>query len=161
MMQLLGVAAAVAATAAGVALSNVGMRVAPQDESLLRLSWRAQAERVERCRVPSAEDLAGLPQHMRPAEICEGRLASFRLVVELDGATVIDRELRPAGAREDRPTYVLEVMPIAPGPHRLVVGFSAIGEFAVPPLRVESTIEPGPRDVVLVTREPGGELVIR
>lgn len=159
--RVLAVALAVASTAAGVALSNLRVVVAPADESLVRLSWRAVAERLERCRVPTEEELAAVPLHMRQPEICGGRLASFHLAVAIDGETVIDRELRPAGAREDRPTYVLEVLPIPPGPHQLEVAFSVMGESDSPPLRIAASIRPEPRDVVLVTRDDRGELVVR
>lgn len=157
----LGTLLAVGVTAGGVALSNLGMVVAPEDESLVRLSWRAIAERIERCRVPSEEELAKVPLHMRRTEICEGRLASFRLLVTVDGETRIDRELRPAGAREDRPTYVLDVLPVAPGPHRLEVAFSVVGESTSAPLQLTAEIRPGPRDVVLVTLDEQGALVVR
>lgn len=157
----LGVLLAVATAAAGVALSNLPMRVAPPDESLLRLSWRAIAERSERCRVPTEAELAAVPKHMRQAEICEGRLASFRLVAAIDGVTLIDRELRPAGAREDRPAYVLEVLPIPPGGHRLDVSFSVISDSPPPALELAASIDPEPRDVVLVTLDEHGSLVLR
>lgn len=65
------------------------------------------------------------------------------------------------GAREDRPTYVLEVLPIAPGPHRLEVAFSLMGESTTPALKLAAPIDPGPRDVILVTRDEHGGLVIR
>jgi hypothetical protein len=159
--RLLGVLLAVGATAAGVALSNLGMVFASDEESLVRLSWRAIAERSELCRVPSEEEQASIPMHMRQAEICEGRLASFRLVVSIDGEAVVDRELRPAGAREDRPTYVLETLPIQPGPHRLEVSFQVLAESDSPPLQIAAPIHPGPGDVVLVTRDERGELIIR
>lgn len=161
LLRALGILLAVAGAAAGVALSKFEVTVAPEDESLVRLSWRAVAERVERCRVPSDAELASVPLHMRQSEICEGRLASFHLVVAIDGETLVDRELRPAGAREDRPTYVLEVLPISPGPHELEVEFSVMSETASPPLEIAASIHPQPRDVILVTRDERGALVLR
>jgi hypothetical protein len=159
--RLLGILLAVAATAAGVALSQVEMAVAPAQEALVRLSWRATARRVERCRVPTEEELAAVPLHMRRAEICEGGLAPFRLRVVIDGETRIDREVRPAGAREDRPTYVLELLPIPPGTHQLEVRFSVVGESDEPALELATAIRPDPRDVILVTRDTQGALVAR
>lgn len=159
--RVLGLLIAGGATAACVALSSYGMSVAPEQQSLVRLSWRAIAERIERCRVPSEAELASVPLHMRQSEICEGGLASFQLSVALDGQVLVERELRPAGAREDRPTYVLEVLPISPGPHRLEVAFSVMGESTTPALELAARIDPGPRDVILVTRDEHGGLVIR
>lgn len=156
-----GCLVAIAVTWGIVLLSRLGIQVAPEEEALLRLSWRANAERTERCRPLSEEEQASLPAHMRRTEICEGGLASFRLAVTVDGETRVDRELRPAGVREDRPTYVLEVLPIAPGPHRLEVVFEVVGESERAPLAVAGAIDLAPRDVLLVTRDERGELVMR
>lgn len=89
----------------------------------LRLSWRLRAERVQECRVLSEAEQEALPAHMRRERICEGRVAEYRLRVELDGRVVADRVVRPAGARGDRPLYVLEEYRLAPGRHDLSVWF--------------------------------------
>jgi len=156
---------ALAACAGLIALSGLTSTVTESPEGLVRLSWRAVGERVEACRVPSDEELAALPPHMRQAEICEGHLAPFALAVSLDAERIVEREVRPAGAREDRPTYVFQELPVAPGPHRLDVSFAVVeGDAAasVPPLRLHATIDVPPRGVVLVTRDDqSGELVVR
>jgi hypothetical protein len=156
---------AVCGVAGLVALSDVTTVVNGSAGGLVRLSWRAVGERIEKCRVPSEEELAALPPHMRQKEICEGNLAPFALEVHLDGERVVDREVRPAGAREDRPTYVFEEIPVAPGPHDLEVVFAvAEGEAGtgVSPLRLRTTLEVSPRGVVLVTRDhASGDLVLR
>ena len=111
--------------------------------------------------MPTEAELANLPLHMRRTEICDGELAPFRLVVELDGAAVVDRIVRPAGARADRPVYVLDELKVAPGPHRVAVVFSVEGESETAPLRVAASVDVGARDVVLVTRDEHGTLVVR
>ena len=98
---------------------------------------------------------------MRPREICEGRNLPFRLTVRVDGAVLFDAEVRPAGARADRPAYVLEEFPVQPGRHRLEVRFAvshaeADAVEASPPLLLEQTVSLAPREVVLVTRGEAG-----
>lgn len=163
--RVVGAVLAVCATAGLVVLSGVTLVVEESDDGLVRLSWRAVGERIEKCRVPSEEELAALPPHMRQKEICEGHLAPFALEVRLDGEPVVDREVRPAGARQDRPTYVFDEIPVAPGSHDLEVVFAvAEGDLAslAAPLRLRTRVEIPARGVVLVTRDDAsGELVLR
>jgi hypothetical protein len=156
-----GALVALAATAGLVALSDVALVVADAPDAIVRLSWRAVGERIEECRTPSEEELASLPIHMRSREVCEGRLLPFRLQVRVDDALVIDREVRAAGAREDRPTYVFEEFALAPGPKRLEVSFASLGGRTAA-LRFDERIDPSPRAIVLVTRSEGeAGLVVR
>lgn len=148
-----GVALAALATGGLVALSDGTLHGPDSHDGLLRLSWRAVGRRVEECRAPTATELEALPPHMRPERICEGRLEPFDLTVRIDGETVIEREVRPAGAREDRPTYVFDEVRLAPGSHRLEVVFAEAPGGASPPLRLETSFELPPRGVRLVTRD--------
>ena len=164
--RIAGAVAALLATVGLVVLSDVALSVAPSERALVRLSWRSVGQRIEECRAPTEAELAALPPHMRMREICEGRLTPFQLRVRLDGALVVDRELRPAGAREDRPTYVFEELEVAPGPHELEVAFSTVGAPGETPrsapLRFDGTVSPGPREVVLITHTEGeAQLVAR
>jgi hypothetical protein len=121
-----GVVGAALAAAVGVglaALSRAPYEPRRQEQSLLRLSWRARGERVEACRHLSAEEVAALPIHMRRTEICEGRVLPYHLTVELDGRTVLRDVIHAAGAREDRPLYVFYELPVTAGPHQLAVRF--------------------------------------
>jgi hypothetical protein len=104
------------------ALSRVRQRETPVD-GVVRLSWRTRSERVQHCRQLTPEEIAALPAHMRHTEECEGRVLPYRLRVELDGRVVAARTVQGGGARGDRPIYVLQEIPAAPGPHRLAVDF--------------------------------------
>lgn len=155
-----------AACAAGLALfSRLPWEADPPDAALLRLSWRAVGERVEECREPTEEELAALPRHMRRERICEGRVTPFRLRVDVDGARALDEEVRGAGARQDRPAYVFEELPLAPGPHRVAVRFEVEGAgdgAKRPPLVLDEEATLAPRGILLVTRDVDtGRLVLR
>ena len=139
-----------------VLLSRLPWTAEPEPDSLVRLSWRSVGERVEECREPSEAELAALPRHMRLPKICEGRVAPFRLRVELDGVAALDELVRAAGAREDRPVYVFRELRVSPGEHRLAVYFDAERPPGSPaaeaaPLRLEETLLLAPRAVALVT----------
>jgi hypothetical protein len=146
-----------AAAAVGIAwASGAPLALEPADAAAIRLSWRAVGEPVEACRTPSAEEQAGLPQHMRRGEICERRLAPFRLEVRLDGAAQIDERIAPEGAQADRPAYVLRELRVAPGTHRLAVRFAPESGGA-PALELDAEFALAPREVALVTTAPEGD----
>lgn len=139
----------------------------PGDGALVRLSWRSAGERIEACREPSEAERAGVPAHMRLPQICQGRLAPFELVVSIDGTLRFDGEIRAAGAREDRPIYVFQELPVAPGEHRIEVRFEVRRPEGAPasqrpPLFLDETATLGPREILLVTHDPDTDrLVVR
>jgi hypothetical protein len=138
---------------AGVVLGSRVRYGAEPEDARIRFSWRALGERVEECRAPTPEELAGVPPHMRMREICERRLRPFRLEVRIDGALALDEEVRPSGAREDRPAYVFHELSVRPGPHRVQVLFAMQGGAAAgAPLELDARITLAPGEIALVTR---------
>ena len=87
----------------------------------LRLSWSARPERIEVCREVSAEEQAKREEHMRQRVECEGRFASYALLVEVDGQAIGETVVRGAGFRNDRPLYLLRDYPVPAGEHRIRV----------------------------------------
>lgn len=152
-----------AALCALLGLLALGSRVpyAPNASgaALIRLSWRAHGEAALHCRTPSAEELARLPVHMRRREICERRLPSFRLAVQIDGRDTLDERIAPAGAHGDRPAVVLRELRVPPGAHELRVAFTAIqGE--APPRHLERTLQLARGDVALVMEDPDSRTLV-
>ena len=160
----------------GVAiLTRIPWSVESTDRSMLRLSWRALAERTERCRPATAAELAGVPAHMRQHVICEdARVAPYRLRVALDRQIIANLPVTGSG---ERPLYVLHEVDVAPGKHHLDVRFErevTAGEAttgdtstsqrehdrlarqrAIPPrLLLDTTIVVPPNAVLLVTYSP-------
>ena len=139
--------------------------------AIVRLAWRARGERVRDCRRLTPEELAKLPAHMRQAEVCEGRVLPYRLAVEVDDQPVANQVIRGAGAREDRPLYVYQDIPVQPGLHRIAIQFTLEGRpeaheesrLATPPrLALDTTLSLAPRQVLLVTYDEEREqLVVR
>ncbi len=162
-----GAALAVLASVGLVALSDIRYHAEASEDAIIRLSWRAVSERIEECRIPSEEELAALPPHMRRTEICEGRLAPFQLDVSIDGRSVHSGQIRASGARQDRPTYVFQEFRVSPGRHELKVRFaidakSAEDTLIRAPLLLETAIDSAPRSIILVTHEEKNDrLVIR
>jgi hypothetical protein len=147
----MGAIVVVLATAMLGALSRVPWNAGgSDDQALVRLSWRARSESVLACRPLSVEEREGLPAHMRQDSVCERRASPFRLAVRLDGEEVADDTLRGAGARGDRPLYVLREVPVAAGRHRIQVEFGRLAESATP-LRLDEQVQPAKGEIVLVT----------
>lgn len=115
---LAGVVAGVA-LATLTALSRTPYREPGADDAVLRLSWRVRGIRVRECRTLTPEELDALPPHMRRPEVCEGRIAPYRLRVRVDGRVLTDTLVHAAGAREDRPLYVFREFRVVPGVHRV------------------------------------------
>lgn len=144
------------------------------DDALLRLSWHARGERVERCRRATDAELAAQPAHMRQALICEGqRVAPYRLSVVIDERTATDAPVPGSGGRGDGSLYVLHEHAVSPGTHRVRVRFAKVvatapdsGEHdarrqTVPPvLALDTTLLFAPRTVLLVTYAPELERLV-
>ena len=139
--------------------------------ALVRLAWRARGQRVNQCRTRTAEELSRLPVHMRQTEVCERRLLPYRLAVRLDDSLVSDREIRGAGAREDRPLFVFEDFRTSPGTHRVAVQFTreeasgaaaAQGLSTPARLSLDTVVTFASRRIILVTYDEEREqLVLR
>lgn len=148
--------------------SRVPVAFGGDHEALLRLSWRVDGVSMEECRTLSEEELANLPPHMRNPRACIGRIAPYRLQVGLDGRQVVSDTVRPAGARGDRPIFVLRDLPVAPGPMRLQLRFEPLlppgvrpGPGAIP-LYLDRTVRVEAGQILLVTLDdPGTSLVVR
>ena len=100
--------------------SRVSWEASPTASAELRLSWRYVSPTVEACRIPTEEEVAGLPQHMRPTQLCDGGPIPFNLRVALDGEILLEQEV---GGRGERAVSTFEHFPVLPGDHELVVDF--------------------------------------
>lgn len=172
----LGVVLALGVMALVGVLTRFEHTPADAEAAVLRLAWRARVPLVEECRRLSEEEQAALPVHMRRDVVCEGRVASYRMVVSVDDTVVHRGTISGAGARGDRPIYVFETLPLAPGRREIVVEFSRVGEAAdstvqssragaetIPArLSLSRVVEVALRDVVLVSYDPvERDLVLR
>jgi hypothetical protein len=114
---------AVAATLGIRGLSHVPFAAERDPRAVVRLSWRVLGQQIQDCRRLSAQELEALPAHMRREEVCEGRVAPYRLRVLVDGELADSGLVRASGARRDRPIYVFREISIDPGEHRLEISF--------------------------------------
>jgi hypothetical protein len=155
---VLAVLVAVGATAALGGLSRVPYQSDRSASAVLRLAWRARGIRIEECRQLTEEELANL------------RLIPYRLTVEVDGTTMVNTEIRPAGAREDRPLYVFQDLRLDPGPHDVSVVFVREGEIdpdteagAATPGRLEfyEQIVFAVREIALITYDTERKELVR
>ena len=121
------VALAVVCTLAAIVLlaraTAMSLPYHPSDAARLRVSWSARPERIEICRTLSEAELAQRPEHMRQRVECDGKFASYRLMVEVDGRREADVVVYGGGLRRDRPMHLLEEFDVPPGAHRVRVSF--------------------------------------
>lgn len=95
--------------------------------AVLRLSWRARGEEVERCRRATEAELANLPAHMRQTVVCdERRVAPYRLRVRVDGRELADEPAPGSGVSGDRAMILLRDHALDAGTHRLEVSLDRV-----------------------------------
>ena len=141
----------------------VGAGPASEDDAVIRLAWRLRAEsEATDCRRPTPEELAELPAHMRNPDACMGAGLAFHLAVSVDGREVVSDTLEPAGARGDRPVFVLREIPVPAGEHALAVTFRPLGDGAADAHTLQRSVRLEPRRVLLVTWDAdAGRLVTK
>lgn len=127
--RILASAVGVACTLALLGLASRA-RYEPSDGSvaLLRMSWRVRGDKNEVCRQRTEEELERLPAHMRTPEVCTTESLVYALSVRLDDGTPSVVMIRPAGARADRPLFVLRDVTMTPGAHRVRIEFARAKE---------------------------------
>ncbi len=157
-------ALSLAATLVIVAGSRLPWTSARGASSELRISWRSVAPSSRACRPPTEDEVRGLPQHMRPREVCEGGPVPFFYSVIVDEDTLSSGPASHPGGRGDLTLSVLDVHDVAPGRHRVRVDFwPDSAARSLPPdaaTSLDRTVEFGPGRAVLVTMSDG-QLVLR
>ena len=107
-----------------------------EGEALLRLSFIHAAERKDKCRERTPEELAKLAPNMRAALDCPRERANVVVELEIDGALALRREVPPTGLKKDGAAAVYHRLPVPAGRHRIVArlrdrpgeGFDYTGE---------------------------------
>jgi hypothetical protein len=135
------------------ALSRISFTPQQSGAALLRLSWRTRGEALQQCRNRTTAELEALPVHMRTPQICTGRVANYQLSVRIDDGPPRTRELRAAGARTDRPIYVLWQDTLTPGRHEIDVEFYSVLHPDRRGLRFHDDIEVERGDIALITHD--------
>jgi hypothetical protein len=144
------------------AASRVPFTPKDADQSILRMSWRLRGEKLETCRQRTEAELAKLPVHMRTPRECVSELLSYRLIIRIDGNAADTVRFAPAGAKADRPIFVLHDVMLQPGAHDVEVTFTAENSRKHSVLRYSSSIELRRGQIALLTLSPNaGELVLR
>jgi hypothetical protein len=122
---VLRAAVALGAMATLGAVAHLPLGAAPA-ASALRVALRTQHARVELCHEPTEAELAGLPAHMRQKRICTETAIDYRLRVEVDGETRIDRVISHRGVRHNRPLVVDALIAVRPGRRAVTIEFAPI-----------------------------------
>jgi len=116
--------------------SNPRFSALGADQALVRLSFIHAAERKEKCRERTPEELAKLAPNMRAALDCPRERADVVVELEIDGRIALRRTVPPTGLRKDGAAAVYHRLPVPAGRHRIVArlrdrpgeGFDYAGE---------------------------------
>lgn len=118
---VIGAAVALAALARA---STAPLPYHDDDAARIRLSWSARPERIEVCRTLSQKELEEREEHMRQRVECNGRFATYALLVTIDGRRAVNTVVRGAGLRHDRSAYLLRDIDLPSGVHHVVISFT-------------------------------------
>ncbi len=156
---LMGGAAMLALSLAVAALSaSPGWQSLPADQALLRVSFTHSGDRSASCRERTPEELAELPPNMRIARVCDRRRPPIYVEIDIDGTTVLAKELPARGIAGSGPSRIYQRFPLAAGRHDIIVrlrdrptteGFDYVGETQV-------TLSPAQSFVIDFRPEAGG-----
>lgn len=135
-----GAAFALGAVAAVALASRLPVGADP-GHAELRLALRTAAARLEVCRERSDEELERLPAHFRVRRECDEIPVDYRLTVEVDGESRLDRVVSHRGVRRTRPLAVDEAFTVQPGRRRVEIAF-----LPVPPSRLAAAASEGGRE---------------
>jgi hypothetical protein len=162
--RVLSVVTAVGAAIALRYLTAAELAVPAGASSLVRLSWSARPERLERCRRLTDDELAKRPVHMRLRLECQGSFARYHLLVSANGRVLASDTVRGGGLRHDRPMHVFREFALTPGPLRLTVALARIDSISAEPGDPAASAEPaagGVRGDTLLGAREGREMAER
>jgi len=152
-----GVALAAALTAALAGLSRFPYAAESSDRGVLRLSWRYTPPPGEDCRRPTPSELADLPVHMRNPNACLRVPRTYRLTLSVDDVVLLDKVVRPAGARRDRPLFVYRELSLSAGEHFVDIRFEETDRPPTAPPRALSwtgSLPVEPHEVIVIDYDP-------
>lgn len=134
----------------------------PEDEGLLRLSFRHPGKVAAECRERTPEELAKMPPQLRAQMDCPRERSPVKVRVELNGNLLFDKVYQPAGLQKDGASSGYFRMPIPAGEHRLHVQFNDDVRVEGPTYEAERKVQVQPGQVVLIDLAPDrGGVVIR
>ncbi len=114
-------------------ISTAPLKVARDDDAIVRISLGARPERIEVCRRQTDEELARLAPQMRQSVVCEGTTARYRLEIRRNGELLLSQIVRGGGLRHDRPLYVSRDLPVPPGRAVFAIRLARIDTIPVEP----------------------------
>lgn len=124
----------------------------PQDHGLVRLSFTHSGAR--NCRERTSAELAALPKNMRAARICDRHRAPVRIEMDVDGQTVLAKELRPSGIAGSGPSRIYHRLVLPKGLHHVELRLNddpAVGGF---PYKAAFDIRLAPEQSVAIDFDP-------
>lgn len=137
--------------------TRVGYAAPGLDQPELVVSFKHPGQSAEKCRDPSAEEIAKAPVHMRPKKVCERRRADVRLRVTVDGNTIVEKAYEPKGIWHDGNSIAIERIPVSAGSRLVRVEVGDTPEPTEWPHHTERrlTFDPGRRHVLLFDKLSG------
>lgn len=91
----------------------------PEGYARITLAFSHGGKHKGGCRRRTAEEIAKLPPNMRRPFDCPRNRVPIYVQLQVDGSTVYDESLEPAGVQGDGPSRAYKGVRVAAGPHRI------------------------------------------
>lgn len=101
---------------------------APAKYGIVRIAGVLPSRASKNCRLPTESEIASVPFHMRPKEVCDIHPISYQVSLTVDGKLVSEVPVGELGEKTDRPLYLNSDFRAAPGAHTLQVALRHLGE---------------------------------
>lgn len=150
----------------GLTLATAWLSASPDwqtlgaDQALVRISFTHGGDRSASCRDRTPEELEALPKNMRGKQVCDKKRPPVYVELDMDGATILERNLPPSGIRGSGTSRIYQRVEVPAGDHTFVArlrdnlateGFDYEGG-------TEVTLHPGQSFVIEFDVERGGFL---
>lgn len=128
------------------------------DMALVRISFSHGGDRSASCRDLTEEERATLPRNMQRKQICDRSYPPVTVELDIDGETVLARELPPSGFSGTGPSRIYERIVVPAGAHDFTArlrdkpsteGFDYEGQ-------AQAVLAPGQSYVIEFKPEQGG-----
>jgi len=129
-------------------------RYFPEDQALIKMSFKHTGEPLEECQRLTSKEIAKLPRDERKPTTCERGRHRLEVEVLLDGETIYSEILLPSGLFADGPAKVYLTRRVAAGTHRITVRMNDSGRAEGFDFEKTQVMELGPREILVIDFAP-------
>lgn len=126
----------------------------PEDQALLKMSFKHTGQRLEECQRLTPDEIAKLPANERKPMECERGRHPLVVEIVVDGETLYQETLAPSGLFGDGPAKVYYTLRVTLGPHLVTVRMNDSGQPGGYDFELTEMVEFEPREILVIDFAP-------